>query len=168
MIKIRILPLGVIAATLVLSSVVFVTSERDGTAGFWGEKGGREWSRDRPREWRRERGRDGDRGEQAMSFETFLVDGDSDGKVNIEDITMAAKAKFADADTSGEGEVSIKEFEANYVTLVRDSLVDAFQHIDSDASGQITEQELNKVLIDLIGNIDRNAGGEVNFKDRFH
>ena len=54
---------------------------------------------------------------------------------------MGVKLREFDADANGA--LTLEEFETLHMNVVRDRMVDRFQHLDADADGQITQQEMD-------------------------
>jgi hypothetical protein len=51
-------------------------------------------------------------------------------------------SKLAEFDADGNGTLSISEFETLHSALIRESMVDRFQHLDANGDGQITSDVL--------------------------
>ncbi len=68
---------------------------------------------------------------------------DGDKTVTPEEASaqLQAMLKQYDADTSGT--LSISEYEALHSAMIREMMVDRFQHLDADGDGQITAEEMN-------------------------
>lgn len=54
----------------------------------------------------------------------------------------AIQARASEFDKDKDGKLSIAEFEVLHSALIREKMVDRFQHIDADGDGMITEKEL--------------------------
>ncbi len=51
--------------------------------------------------------------------------------------------KLREFDSDADGALTLEEFETLHMSVVRDRMVDRFQHLDADADGQITQQEMD-------------------------
>ncbi|WP_424931440.1 EF-hand domain-containing protein [Amaricoccus macauensis] len=125
-------------------------------AHFRGERGDREHG-----------GRDGGRRGHEMFQEIFIqVDADGNGAVTQEEIDTFRANKVAEADTSGDGALSIEEFDTVYRELTRSRMVDAFQRLDADGDGVITDAELDQRFAHVVDRMDRNGDGAISKEDR--
>lgn len=164
MFKDKILPIGFLASALTLSGMVVATAQTAGAPIQAAQpatvaptemvvpvdhRGGK-------------RGRDG----RGMSLGALVTDADGDGRITADEIDLARAALVAGADASGDGDISLEEYEAIFVELMRDRLVDSFQALDGDASGQITAPEFDDALSRIIDRMDRNEDGVIDADDR--
>ena len=51
-------------------------------------------------------------------------------------------AKLGEFDADADGALTLEEFEAFHMSVVRDRMVDRFQHLDADGDGQISQNEM--------------------------
>lgn len=51
-------------------------------------------------------------------------------------------AKLDEFDADADGALTLEEFEAFHMSVVRDRMVDRFQHLDADGDGQISQNEM--------------------------
>lgn len=70
------------------------------------------------------------------------MDGDGDGVVTPEEARAAFGNFLTEYDANGDGTLSIEEFETLHSALIREMVVDRFQHLDADGDGAITEEEM--------------------------
>lgn len=70
------------------------------------------------------------------------LDGDGDGEVTPEEAQERLAALLSEYDADGDGALAIEEFETLHSALIREMMVDRFQHLDADGDGQITEDEM--------------------------
>ncbi|PHQ85135.1 MAG: hypothetical protein COB65_03915 [Thalassobium sp.] len=56
----------------------------------------------------------------------------------------------SDADSDGDGQLNLQEFETMHTRVMRETMVDRFQLLDADGDGVISEDELAK-SVDVIG-----------------
>lgn len=61
-----------------------------------------------------------------------------------------------DYDADGNGELSLEEFAAWHAAMLRETMVDRFQHLDADGDGAITSEEMNA----LGGRMNRMRAGD--------
>ena len=73
---------------------------------------------------------------------TKMLDADGDGKVTPEEMRTQLQAKLAEYDGDGDGSLSIAEFETLHSAMIREMMVDRFQHLDADGDGSITAEEM--------------------------
>lgn len=111
------------------------------------------------------RGHHGDQGDRdrfgGEMFRTVFdaADANSDGAVTKEEIDAYRAAQIAQVDTSGEGALSIEEFDTLYRAFTRSRMVDAFQELDADGNGQIAPEELDTHIARLVERLDRDGDG---------
>jgi len=70
------------------------------------------------------------------------ADANGDGTVSPDEAHGQLQALHAEADTDGDGALSLGEFEALHAIIVRDMMVDRFQHLDEDGDGKVTAGEM--------------------------
>ncbi|MFP1631297.1 EF-hand domain-containing protein [Zhengella sp. ZM62] len=133
----------------------------DGERG-WGRHGGE------GRHWGKHHGGRHGMGGHGGMFRTLFteVDADKDGKITQAEIDTFREAKVASADASGDGSLSIEEFDTLYREFTRSRMVDAFQRLDDDGDGQITRAELDARLANVVKFMDRNGDGALSMEDR--
>ena len=69
-------------------------------------------------------------------------DTDGDGAVSPEEARGQLQAMHSSFDANGDGTLSIEEFELLHSAMIRDSMVDRFQHLDADGDGKVTAGEM--------------------------
>lgn len=94
------------------------------------------------------------------------VDSDGNGLVTQEEIDIYRSAKVGEADTSGDGALSIEEFDTIYREMTRSRMVDAFQRLDADGDGVVSEAEMDRRFGSIVERMDRNADGALSLEDR--
>jgi hypothetical protein len=69
-------------------------------------------------------------------------DADGDGAVSPEEAHGQLQAMHSSFDANGDGTLSIEEFEMLHSSMIRDAMVDRFQHLDADGDGKVTAGEM--------------------------
>lgn len=69
-------------------------------------------------------------------------DADGDGTVTPDEMRTQLQAKLTEYDNDGDGSLVIAEFEALHSAMIREMMVDKFQHLDGDGDGAITAEEM--------------------------
>lgn len=90
-------------------------------------------------------------------FEKF--DADKNGSITTIEIDSVRKSELAKYDSNNDGKINLGEFEALWLNLMRESMVDHFQRLDSDGDAQVTDAEIAKPLKRLMTHLDRNEDG---------
>eukprot|EP00903_Cladosiphon_okamuranus_P001795 g1793.t1 len=114
-----------------------------------GERGGRGWGR----------GHRGGEQRAERLFERFDVN--KDGVITQAEIEEVRAQDFAAADTDGNGEISLEEFKAAFMERSNDRMVRAFQFLDSDGDGTVTQAEVDAVANRMFNRLDRDGNGVV-------
>ena len=70
------------------------------------------------------------------------LDADGDGVVTPEEAQSGLGSLLSEYDADGDGTLSIAEFETLHSALIRETMVDRFQHLDADGDGRITVEEM--------------------------
>ncbi|MDK3074602.1 hypothetical protein QO034_16030 [Sedimentitalea sp. JM2-8] len=105
------------------------------------------------------------RGGPEMFRTLFMqVDADGDGSVTQVEIDTFRAAKVGEADTSGDGALSIEEFDTLYREFTRSRMVDAFQDLDADGDGVISAAEMDSRFGDIVERMDRDDDGALTLK----
>ena len=69
-------------------------------------------------------------------------DANGDGEISSEESQNHIQSMQTIADKDGNGTVSLEEFEMLHNMMMRNQMVDRFQHLDADGDGEITESEM--------------------------
>ncbi|WP_245231159.1 EF-hand domain-containing protein [Parasedimentitalea huanghaiensis] len=69
-------------------------------------------------------------------------DANGDGEISSEESQNHMQSMRTIADKDGNGTVSLEEFETLHNMVMRNQMVDRFQHLDADGDGEITESEM--------------------------
>ncbi len=94
------------------------------------------------------------------------VDANDDGAVTQEEVDAFRAAKLAEADASGDGALSIEEFDTLYREFTRFRMVDAFQELDADGDGVIGTEEIDGRLGRIVERMDRDGDGTLTLQRR--
>lgn len=94
------------------------------------------------------------------------VDADDDGSVTQAEIDAFRAARIEQADASGDGALSIEEFDTLYREFTRFRMVDAFQHLDADGDGVIDSAEMDSRVGGIVERMDRDGDGALTLRDR--
>lgn len=109
----------------------------------------------------------GERGGHGMVRQMMeKVDADGDRAVTQAEIDTFRTAIVTNADQSGEGDISLDEFETIYLEMTRDRMVDTFQNLDADGDGAVTKAEMDKRFGNIVERMDRNEDGKLDRNDR--
>ncbi len=71
-----------------------------------------------------------------------MFDADGDGTVTPDELRPQLQAKLTEYDSDGDGALSIAEFETFHSAMIREMMVDRFQHLDADGDGAVTVEEM--------------------------
>ena len=94
------------------------------------------------------------------------ADADNDGAVTQSEIDALRTTLVTGADASGEGDLSLAEFENLYAQLVQSQMVDAFQGLDEDGDGTVTPAELDARLSGVVERMDQDGDAALSPVDR--
>ncbi len=108
----------------------------------------------------------GERGGMMFGAAISDIDADGDGAITQDEIDLFRAALVGGADASGDGAIDLAEFEAIFVDLARDRMVDQFQDLDADGSGSVTQAEMDTRFGGIVARMDRNGDGLLNADDR--
>jgi Ca2+-binding EF-hand superfamily protein len=64
------------------------------------------------------------------------------GVTSDEPMDMMMRSQMGEFDENDDGALSLGEFESLHSAMLRDLMVDRFQHLDADGDGMISEAEL--------------------------
>lgn len=78
------------------------------------------------------------------------LDADGDGVVTPEEAQSGLGSLLSEYDVDGDGTLSIAEFETLHSALIRETMVDRFQHLDADGDGRITAEEMQAPATHLL------------------
>jgi EF hand len=89
------------------------------------------------------------------------ADGDKDGRLTGAEVDGFAAANLQRFDADGNGRLGLEEFQGLWVELTRPLRVRAFQFVDGDGDGGLTQAEVREPLGRLLDRLDRNDDGSV-------
>jgi Ca2+-binding EF-hand superfamily protein len=82
------------------------------------------------------------RGPEMMGMMMQKFDTDGDGTVTPDEMRTQLQAKLTEFDSDGDSTLSIAEFETLHSAMIRETMVDKFQHLDADGDGAVTAEEM--------------------------
>ncbi len=70
------------------------------------------------------------------------LDSNGDGNLTPDEARDGLRAKLTEYDADGDGALSIAEFEVLHSAMIREAMVDRYQHLDGDGDGKVTADEI--------------------------
>ena len=138
-----------VAAVLASVGVVGAVKARDGHDGWRGQRGAGEM-----------------RGGMERGFAMMeQYDANKDGGLTQAELDQARKDRLAKFDTTKDGKLSLKEFEALWADFTRQQMVRAFQRLDADGDAAVTADEYVKPTQRMVMRGDRNDDGKLDQQD---
>ena len=109
------------------------------------------------------RGPGGPQRGQAFSMHSALekLDANADGTITNDEIDSHQEAQLEQFDSNGDGEMNLEEFSVLWGSMMRERMVNDFQAIDNDGTGQLTETELNARTSGLMKRLDKDGDGAI-------
>lgn len=109
---------------------------------------------------------DGPRGPRGPMFQFEEIDANSDGKLTREEIEAHAAARFADADTDGDGQLSAAELVARMEKQsderIQRRVEGMIEHRDANDDGMLSADEMGPRNKDrMFSRLDANDDGEI-------
>ncbi|MEQ6203444.1 hypothetical protein ABMC88_10350 [Sulfitobacter sp. HNIBRBA2951] len=167
----KILPVSLIAAVTLVSGLTFATAQtatetetETAPAQVQAQTDTPDAKRANFRKDHGERHGRGGRGMMGMMMEK--VDANGDRAVTQEEIDTFRNGVVSGADASGDGDISLAEFETIYLQMIRERMVDSFQKLDADGDGAVTQAEMDKRFGNVVERMDRNGDGQLDREDR--
>ena len=72
----------------------------------------------------------------------FDSDADGNGTISGDEAHGQLQSMHTNADTNGDGALTLEEFEVLHSQMIRSMMVDRFQHLDTDGDGMVTTGEM--------------------------
>ena len=94
------------------------------------------------------------------------LDADKDGTLTAAELDAGVKARYAEANTDGAEGVTLEEFTPWFFKQQQEMAVRAFQRLDSDGDGKVTEAEATEMATTAFSHMDRNGDGALSRDDR--
>lgn len=94
------------------------------------------------------------------------IDTNGDGAVSQAEVDAFRAARLAAADTDGDGALSEEEWIAAAQQAREDRHGRAFDRLDADGDGRVTQAETDAVMGDIVARRDRNGDGQLSREDR--
>ena len=88
-------------------------------------------------------------------------DSNADQRLSREEIDGGIETRITRADSNGDGNIDLEEFEPLLLELMRPKIVDGFQFLDADGNSQITPDEFQRPVNRIVSRLDRNDDGEL-------
>jgi Ca2+-binding EF-hand superfamily protein len=95
----------------------------------------------------------------ARLFESF--DANGDGRITQAEVDEVRQGRLDEFDADGDGSLSLEEYQALWMDVVRERMVDRFQAHDDDGDGLVTAEEFNDRFSSIVSRVDRDGDGEV-------
>jgi len=94
------------------------------------------------------------------------ADANGDRELTRAEIDGFRASLVGNADASGDGSLSIDEFDTAFRQLTRTRMVRAFQRLDRDGDGVIGTAEMDRPLERMIERMDRDGDGVLKMRER--
>lgn len=92
-------------------------------------------------------------------------DANEDGKLSQEEIDQGRANQLKTFDKDGDGSLNLAEYEALWLDVMRERMVDRFQGHDADGDGMVTTQEFGKRFANMVKYMDSNGDGVLDESD---
>ncbi len=94
------------------------------------------------------------------------ADSHDDGKVTKAEIKTKREANLAKHDTNNDGQLSLEEYKPLWIERHNRRIVRAFQFLDANGNGQVSDAEYKRVIDWIVARMDRDEDGAIS-KDNF-
>jgi Ca2+-binding EF-hand superfamily protein len=98
-------------------------------------------------------------GPGAQLFESFDVD--DDGRITQTEIDEVRQGRLAEFDADADGSLSLEEYQALWIDVMRERMVDRFQAHDDDGDGLVTAEEFGAPFEQMVSRLDDDGDGAV-------
>ncbi|MDX1400448.1 MAG: hypothetical protein R3245_00865 [Kiloniellales bacterium] len=92
-------------------------------------------------------------------FKTF--DENDDGAITTLEVTTLVNKSIGEFDRNESRTLTLDEFEGLWLSHLRPHMVDRFQHLDENGDGEVSQAEMEEILLTLHSRFDRNEDGAV-------
>lgn len=92
-------------------------------------------------------------------------DANGDGKLSQEEIDQGRANQLKKFDKNGDGTLNLAEYEALWLDVMRERMVDRFQAHDDDGDGKVTAEEFGERFAGMVKFMDRNGDGVLDETD---
>ena len=92
-------------------------------------------------------------------------DANEDGKLSQQEIDTGRANQLKKFDKNGDGTLNLAEYEALWLDVMRERMVDRFQQHDADGDGKVTAEEFGKRFVDMVKYMDSNGDGVLDESD---
>lgn len=92
-------------------------------------------------------------------------DANEDGKLSQEEIDTGRANQLKKFDKDGDGTLTLGEYEALWLDVMRERMVDRFQDHDDDGDGKVTAEEFGDHFADMVKFMDTNGDGILDESD---
>lgn len=92
-------------------------------------------------------------------------DANEDGKLSQEEIDKGRADQLKKFDENGNGTLNLAEYEALWLDVMRERMVDRFQGHDADGDGKVTAEEFGKRFANMVKYMDSNGDGVLDESD---
>jgi Ca2+-binding EF-hand superfamily protein len=92
-------------------------------------------------------------------------DANEDGKLTQEEIDQGRANQLKKFDKDGDGMLSLAEYEALWLDVMHERMVDRFQQHDADGDGQVTAEEFGERFDNMVKYMDSNDDGVIDESD---
>jgi hypothetical protein len=92
-------------------------------------------------------------------------DANEDGKLSQEEIDQGRANQLKKFDKDGDGTLTVGEYEALWLDVMHERMVDRFQEHDADGDGKVTPEEFGKRFANMVKYMDSNDDGVIDESD---
>jgi Ca2+-binding EF-hand superfamily protein len=100
-------------------------------------------------------------GDNHMAEMFEIMDTDRDGKITAQEMEAVRMEKFSEADSNGNNQIDMSEFEGMWMGRIRDQILSAFQNHDENNDGAISQDEMAKPMSSMVYWLDKNNDGVI-------
>lgn len=89
------------------------------------------------------------------------LDTDENRRLTMAEIDSGIQSRIANADSNGDGNIDLEEFQPLLMEIMKPKIVDSFQFLDADGDAVITPDEIQRPVNRIVSHLDRNDDGEL-------